>query len=265
MVDHNYDMVTEPEASDEDMSEVTEGQKTATNEHTPLPSPNPKKLKKNSMQEKEKEVSNKNIFDAVQAVLVKFGELDGRLKMFESLIEANAKAAKENKEDIGKIQKQIETLTNENRSLKEVCLENARYKRRWDLRLLGLKEKENEDTKDVVVGILTRVIPVAVDKLRDMVDTVHRLGKKNDAAQNQMPRPIIIQFATRTARNEVWRKSKEAKVCKELNIHFKEDFSKEDREARAKLWPKVEEARRNGRKAFLKEGYAVIDGRRIEP
>ena len=50
-----------------------------------------------------------------------------------------------------------------------------------------------------------------------------------------------------------------------MNIRFKEDFSKEDGEARAKLWPKVEETRRNGRKAFLKEGYAVIDGWRIEP
>ena len=51
---------------------------------------------------------------------------------------------------------------------------------------------------------------------------------------------------------------KDARVCKELNIHFREDFSKEDREARAKFWPRVEEA--NGRKAFLKEGYAIIDG-----
>lgn len=109
------------------------------------------------------------------------------------------------------------------------------------------------------------MVPVAVDKVREMVDTVHRLGKKNDAAFNKMARPIIIQFATRTARNDVWRRSKEARVCKELNIYFREDFSKEDREARAKLWPRVEEARRKGRKAFLKEGYAIIDGIRVEP
>ena len=70
---------------------------------------------------------------------------------------------------------------------------------------------------------------------------------------------------TRSIQNEIWKKSKDARVCKELKIYFREDFSKEDREARAKLWPKVEEAPRSGRKAFLKEGYAVIDGRRIEP
>ncbi len=66
-----------------------------------------------------------------------------------------------------------------------MCLENGGYKRRWDLRLMGLKERENEDAKDAVVGILTRVIPMAVDKLREMVDTVHCLGEKNNAAQEQ--------------------------------------------------------------------------------
>lgn len=95
-----------------------------------------------------------------------------------------------------------------------MCKDNARYKRRWDLRLLGLLEKDNEDVKEAVIGILARVIPVAVDKIRELVDTVHRLGKKNDPVYNKMPRPIIIQYATRTARNDIWKKSKDARVCK---------------------------------------------------
>lgn len=123
-----------------------------------------------------------------------------------------------------------------------------------------MPEKDKEDVKEALIGILTRVIPVAVDKIRALVDSVHRLGKKNDSVLNKMPRPIIIQFATRTASNDIWKKPKDARLCKELNIHFREDFSKEDQEARAKLWPRVEEARRNGRKAFLKEGYAIIHG-----
>lgn len=77
-------------------------------------------------------------------------------------------------------------------------LENARCTRRWDLRLLGLPEKENEDTREVLIGILTRMISVAVDKLWEIVDKVHCLGKRNDAAHNKMQRPIIIQFALRT-------------------------------------------------------------------
>ncbi len=45
-----------------------------------------------------------------------------------------------------------------------------------------------------------------------------------------------------------------------MNVRLKEDFSKEDREALAKLWPLVQEARRNGKKAFPEDGYALTDG-----
>lgn len=65
-------------------------------------------------------------------------------------------------------------------------------------------------------------------------------------------------------RDEVWRKSKDARVCKDLHISFKEDFSKEDRLAHAKLWPLVQEARRRGKRAYLKEGYTLIDNKRVD-
>ena len=100
---------------------------------------------------------------------------------------------------------------------------------------------------------------MSVERLRDTVDTVHRLGRKGDAAtSNNTPRAIIIQFGMRVVRDEVWKKSKDARVCKDMHIRFKEDFSKEDREAR-KLWPLVQEARKRGKRAFLKEGYAITE------
>jgi len=46
-----------------------------------------------------------------------------------------------------------------------------------------------------------------------------------------------------------------------MHIRFREDFSKEDRDARSKLWPLVQEARKKGKRAFLKEDYALIDNR----
>jgi diadenosine tetraphosphate (Ap4A) HIT family hydrolase len=63
----------------------------------------------------------------------------------------------------------------------------------------------------------------------------------------------------RVVRDEVWKKSKDARVCKDMHIRFKEDFSKEDREARTKLWLLVQEARKRGKRAFLKEGYAITE------
>ncbi|KAJ7993822.1 hypothetical protein DPEC_G00258700 [Dallia pectoralis] len=138
--------------------------------------------------------------------------------------------------------------------MKERSREIERYGRRWNLKLIGLQEKENEDTREAVIGILTRVIPLSVEKIRDKVDTVYRLGKKDDPAFNMRPRPIIMQFGMRATRDEIWKGSREAGVCKEMHVQFRQDWSKEDCEARAKLYPTVQEARRNGKKAYLKEG-----------
>lgn len=94
-------------------------------------------------------------------------------------------------------------LTKENKKLKERCRKSKRYWRRWYLTLIGLPEKENEDTRETVIGILTRVIPMSMEKLRNKVDTVHRLGKKDDPAFNKRPRAIIIQFGMRTMKDEI--------------------------------------------------------------
>lgn len=132
MLDHNYGMAALHEACDEDVIEEMVETRSLINEHTPLPSPNPKKSKKSNSNEQETEVSNKSIFQAVQAVLKKFVEQDKRLKTFESRIEGNTKAVKENQEEIEKIKKQMDALSKEKNSLKEMCLENVRYKRRWN-------------------------------------------------------------------------------------------------------------------------------------
>lgn len=268
LTDHDYKLTALREACEEEEIEAMEEEnRKISHDHTPLPSPNPKKMKPKNQEvgKQPGEITNETILDAIQTLIKRFDEQDDRLKAFESRMEANTQAVRENKEEISKVKEEMLLLKKENTSLKQICLEQARYKRRWDLRLMGLPEKDKEDTRETVIGILTRVIPVSVEKLGESVDTVHRLGKKNDAVTNKMPRPVIIQFALRTVRDEVWRRSREARVCREMNIQFKKDFSKEDREGRAKLWPKVQEARRNGKKASLREGYALIDGRRVDP
>ncbi|MEQ2160347.1 hypothetical protein GOODEAATRI_032772 [Goodea atripinnis] len=104
---------------------------------------------------------------------------------------------------------------------------------------------------------------IGIDIEKVTVDTVHRLGRKaNPATSNNQPRAVMIQFGMPTVRDEVWKKSKDVKVCKDLHISFKENFSKEDRLARAKLWPLVQEGRSS---AYLKEGYALIDNQRVDP
>lgn len=129
-------------------------------------------------------------------------------------MEENAHAVKENKEDIGELKKEMTDLRKENIAMRQQCLEHARYKRRWDLRLIGLPEKENENARESVIGTLTRVIPWSVEKLRQSVDTVHCLGKRNNAARNKLTRSVIIQFALQTVRGEVWKKHERQECVK---------------------------------------------------
>lgn len=270
MSDHDYNLKALREACDDsdiediDVDQTPKESRRNVN-HTPIKSPKPKKLRGVSDQ-KEEEGASAAILHAIQVLTNKMDIQTELLKNFEKRIETNATAIKENKEEIAELRERVDGLKKENISLKNICEEHARYKRRWNLRLTGLPEKDDENTRETVIGILTRVVPLSVERLRETVDTVHRLGRKPDAAtSNNTPRAIIIQFGMRTVRDDVWKKSKAARVCSEMHIRFKEDFSREDREARTKLWPVVQEARRRGKHAFLKEGYALIDNQGVDP
>lgn len=270
MSDHEYTLTALPEPRGDSDIEDIEVDKNSPKEsrvnptHTPIKSPKPKKLKGRDDKKEEENISA--VLHAIQVLTGKVDEQTELLKSFDRRIEANTVAARENKKEIDQLQKKVEELHTENVKLKSACEEQARYKRRWNLRLTGLSEKEGENTSEIVIGILTRIVPMAVDRLQDTVDVVHRLGKKNTAVTSSTPRQIIIQFGMRTVRDEVWKKSRElARVYSELHIRFREDFSKEDREARSKLWPLVLEARKKGKRAFLKEGYALIDNHRVDP
>lgn len=149
--DHDYNLAVLKEACDEEdiqeMEDMEESTLTHMNEHTPLPSPDPKKLKKREMKTRDREAnfSNDNIYEANQTVLQRSDTLDTRLKSFKLRIEANTQAVKENKGEIEKMQKQIVSLKKENDTLKEMCKDNARYKMRWDLRLLGFPEERQQE------------------------------------------------------------------------------------------------------------------------
>lgn len=298
--DHGYSRLAAlQQACDEDDIDWTEHglqeEKTmevATNDspqmgrqHTPIKSPHPKKKKKspnepqvldNGENDGGDDVSNSALFAVIMKLSCKLdvqGEqllaMDWRfqenteavLKVKES-VDSNTNAVKKLSEEVTLLKSQMTALQGENAALKEMCLEHARYKRRWNLRLNGVPEKEGENIRGEVVNILKEIIPASQEQLEYAVDTVHRLGQKKGT--NDRPRQVIMQFAQRTVRDLVWQMSKDARICKERNIHFKQDFCKEDRESRARLYPRVAEAKKRGIKAYLKEGYAVINGRIVK-
>lgn len=96
------------------------------------------------------------------------------------------------------------------------------YKRKWNLRLKGLKEDKEEDTRQTVMNIVEKIQPSWKEKVEIILDSVQRIGPTN----SNHPRQIIIQFTSRAYRDELWRTIKQHPTCRELNIRFAEDLTR---------------------------------------
>ncbi len=150
------------------------------------------------------------------------------------------------------IDREIQRLKEENKSLKSGLYECRRYSWRWLLKLHGVREKEGEDIRMVAIDICGRVAPGIRDGLNQGVDIAHRLGPARDDGN---ARAIIILFAFRRVRDAVWRAAKRCKFLEDNGLHLTEPLSPEVRAAREKLWPLVKEARDAGKKASFRSSF----------
>ncbi|KAK7880687.1 hypothetical protein WMY93_032685 [Mugilogobius chulae] len=160
----------------------------------------------------------------------------------------------------------IESNTNKDGAtilqLQERLVESERYSRRWNLKLYGVPESvAKEDVKKETIRICQSVFPEGKQKLPDVIDTVHRLGKLKE--NERKPRGIILQFSSRTFRDAVWKAAKNNSFLKERHLHFTEDLCAADRGRRAALWPVIEAARREGKIAYYVGPRAYINGKEV--
>lgn len=139
-----------------------------------------------------------------------------------------------------------------------------RYSRRWNLRLRGVPEKEKENIRDEVIRICEQTYPEGKGNLSFAIDTVHRLGKKqNEIGNKSVSRAVIVQFTSRIIRDAIWKAAKSSAYLKDNGMRFMEDLTPLDRERRKKLWPMVEEARAAGKAAYYVGARAFINGTEI--
>ncbi|XP_039504261.1 uncharacterized protein LOC120460516 [Pimephales promelas] len=190
------------------------------------------------------------------AILAAIGTLQNMMQDFKDDLKQNTltianivKAVEFNSAEIKDCKEQSQKLHVEVKQLKEMntelgkraaevekrAVELERYKRRWNLQVNGLKEVKDENTRQIIFEIIRKIMPHWRDKMDFILDSVHCLGPSN----TNRPRQIIMQFTGRHFRDELWRITKLYSVCKDLNIRFAEDLTKEDRVAR-----KVEQARK---------------------
>lgn len=208
------------------------------------------------------------ILDAVTNLSERFDIQENKMEGFAARMEEQysmlselKKEVSENKKKTEILESQLVKLQDELRATKEKYKEQERYKRRWNLRLKGIGEKDNEDIKSTVTAILSKIAPGVPWNFQDMVDTVHRIGKKDSLHTRQ----VIIQFVKRECRDLIWKLSKNCEICKKNGLRFAEDLIPEDREARRLLWPKVKEAREKNKRAYFRGPFAFIENIQIFP
>lgn len=64
----------------------------------------------------------------------------------------------------------------------------------------------------------------------------------------------------RTFRDKIWKDSQNADVMKKMKLHITEDLSHFERDCRNKLWPMVEQARKDGKKTRWHGPFVFTDG-----
>lgn len=140
-----------------------------------------------------------------------------------------------------------------------MCWKRERYKRKWCLRIKGIKETSSEHIREDVIQLLGKITPEFAAIISKAVDVMHRVGRK----EVSRPRDVIIVFACKMVRDEMWKRTKTSLVCKEAGIRFVEDLTKEDRLLRCELWPRIEQARKKGKATGFRDPFGYIEGKRI--
>ncbi len=162
---------------------------------------------------------------------------------------------------VNSLQNRVESLEKENCVLRVTCDELDAYKRRWNLRVSGIQEQRGEDVRKILIDLFSKVSPEIADQLLYTLDVAHRLGPRAEGAR--FNRRIIVQFLSRNVRDQIWRDARTAAVLKERKIRIFEDLTQSTKDSRNKLWPLVERARKEGKRAGFKGPFAYIDGKRI--
>lgn len=97
------------------------------------------------------------------------------------------------------------------------------------------EEDQRENTQGLVIKVLGKIAPKIAEKLPEVVDSEHRIGKRKDS---NSARGIIIQFSMHNFRNIVWRDARSSKLLEEAHLRLKDDLSPDER-----AWLLVKKAR----------------------
>ena len=150
------------------------------------------------------EQSYDNLVDAIAKLTDKVDSFGAQLRetatMVASvtrLVEINTADIKECRTKIQSLDQNIPKIVQENKELKERIAELERYKRRWNLKIHGIKGKDNEQIREEVIHILSEIAPQWTSTMGTIIDSVHRLGKRENGKKVSGYHPVCHEIPLR--------------------------------------------------------------------
>ncbi|XP_049923494.1 uncharacterized protein LOC126404357 [Epinephelus moara] len=213
-----------------------------------------------SAEDDDRHISNAHIFAAMERI----ERLQMKTLKGTHSVENTVKEVKDTLDGMGKqmeeitkvqtLEMTVTALQKEKAELREKCDKLEAYRRRWNLRVAGIPETTSEDTRKIITDLFGQVSPGIKEQLELTVDVAHQLGPRS--GEQRSSRNIIVLFISRAHRDRIWRDARTAMVLKERKIRVFEDLTQQLKDARNKLWPQVEQARKEGKRAGFRGPFA---------
>lgn len=149
------------------------------------------------------------------------------------------------------IQSQIETIKKNNSEQSERLLSIEKQIRRKNLIFFGIEEGEKsyEELENKILHIVAEDMKVLCS--RSEIETTSRMGKKTE---NKI-RPIVVTFTTYGKKLSIL---KNKQHLKDKITYIKEDYPQQVLEKRRQLQEQLQEARNEGKIAYLREDRLII-------
>ena len=209
----------------------------------------------------------------------KVTEVDGDMKKLWNFVHGNLK---DNKEAINKINDKLDTfefalgtaheqitqLNNEKKRMQDSLLYLQSQSMRNNLVFTGLTEDSNENhdvTEDKVRTFMVEKMKIAQDIVDGIqLERVHRMGVNYSGATSSgarsRPRNVVAKFLHYKDRETVRRARMNLKGT---GYYVNEQFPKEISDRRRELLPKLHQAKREGKNAWISYDTLYIDGRPV--
>jgi ribA/ribD-fused uncharacterized protein len=137
-------------------------------------------------------------------------------KLDEALIEVAA-----SKKKIDLLTKQVDSITEENTTLRSKLSDAETYSKKNNLKFFGIPELKGESTSDLMDKLAIVLSSIDIDLSNLYIDNLHRLPSNAKG-----PRPLIVKFTSFLDRQLVWN-NRHMLATSHLNVSVREHFPPE--------------------------------------